>query len=71
MNKKQSVRVNEFIHKINDVDKQNSKSQTALLYKERLALYTEFDPLTTGVEDMHYMRSRHREYGYGERVSKL
>lgn len=71
VNKKRVERTNQLISRINAVDQEHSQNPHTNLYMERVALQTELDTLTTRSEEELYLKSRQREYEYGERDSKL
>lgn len=69
VNKKRTERINQLISRINAIDQEHSSAPHANLYMERVALQTELDALTTGSEEELYLKSRQKEYEYGERAS--
>lgn len=71
MNKRRSACLNELISRINDLDLRHSAAPSADLYRERIALQTEFDILSSGVAEKLHLKSRQEFYEHGERASKL
>ena len=69
--KQRKRRLSELMTRILQLDSIYATSPSPTLYKERIALQAEFDNLSTvQVEDLLF-RSRHAQYEYGEKASKL
>ena len=63
--------MNELVNTIKDIDQRHSAAPSADLYKERIALQTEFNSLTSAHTQGLFLKSRMTHYEHGERASKL
>lgn len=69
--RERTKRVEEIIKTIGDIDEKNAVAPSADLYKERIALQTEFDSLSSAYIQSLYLKSRMTHYEHGERAGKL
>ena len=70
-NRLRTERISSLTHKILDLDRSYSVSPSPDLYKQRLALQTEFDLLYTNETAQLLLQTRHRSYEHGEKAGKL
>ena len=70
-NRVRTKRMNDLVHFIKDIDQRHAEASSADLYKERIALQTEYDSLASAHIQGLYLRSRMTHYEQGERASKL
>ena len=63
--------MNKLVNTIKDIDQRHSAAPSADLYKERMALQTEFNSLTSAHTQGLFLKSRMTHYEHGERASKL
>lgn len=69
--KRRSARLDELISLIKNLDRRHATAPSADIYRERIALQTEFDTLSSGAAEELHLRSRQEFYEHGERASKL
>ena len=70
-NKARKQREQELINSIRDIDHQYSTAPTPELYKDRIALKTQYDLLSTQNTERHLLWSRGHYYEHGDKAGRL
>lgn len=70
-NKERKQREQDLISSIRSIDRQYSITPTPELYKERIALKTQYDLLSTERTERHHLWSKGHYYEHGEKAGRL
>ena len=70
-NKARKQREQELFNSIRDIDHQYSTAPTPELYKDRIALKTQYDLLSTQNTERHLLWSRGHYYEHGDKAGRL